>query len=139
MSRDDDDHFTFNFDNLGPPDDSDPSADVPLDVWVPDRAIEAVNMEAQMHPNETPEQLAQRILKENLAVIAMGITHTAKYSSDSRLRFQAQTYVMDRVMGKIGSAVPLASTPTQTLIDDLMKQVEEFANVGATDSSNTSE
>ena len=33
-------------------------------------------------------------------------------------------------MGKIGSAVPLASTPTQTLIDDLMKQVEEFANVG---------
>ena len=130
MSRDDDDHFTFNFDNLGPPDDSDPSADVPLDVWVPDRAIEAVNMEAQMHPNETPEQLAQRILKENLAVIAMGITHTAKYSSDSRLRFQAQTYVMDRVMGKIGSAVTLTSTPTQSLIDDLMKQVEEFANVG---------
>ena len=94
------------------------------------RSIEAVNMEASMHPNETPEQLAQRILKENLAVIAMGITHTAKYSSDSRLRFQAQTYVMDRVMGKIGSAVPLASTPTQALIDDLMKQVEEFANVG---------
>ena len=138
MSRDDDDHFTFNFDNLGPPDDSAPES-IPLDVWVPDRAIEAVNMEASMHPNETPEQLAQRILKENLAVIAMGITHTAKYSSDSRLRFQAQTYVMDRVMGKIGSAVPLASTPTQSLIDDLMKQVEEFANVGASDSSNTSE
>ena len=72
MSRDDDDHFTFNFDNLGPPDDSDPN-DIPLDVWVPDRAIEAVNMEASMHPDETPEQLAQRILKENLAVIAMGI------------------------------------------------------------------
>lgn len=130
MSMDDDDHFTFNFDNLGPPDGLNDPNDIPLDVWVPDRAIEAINMEAQLHPDETSEQLAQRILKENLAVIAMGITHTAKYSSDSRLRFQAQTYVMDRVMGKIGSAVPLSSTPTQSLIDDLMKQVEEFANAG---------
>ena len=78
MSRDDNDNFTFNFDNLEPPDDSNNSDEtIPLDVWVPDRAIKAIEMEAQLYPDETQEQLAQRILKENLALIAMGITQVS--------------------------------------------------------------
>lgn len=102
-------------------DHTDPN-EIPDEVWVPDRALEAISMERQLDPEITDTALANKILKENLPLVAVGLTHTAKYSSDQRLRFQAQTYIMDRVLGKVGTIVVTEDSP----IDDLNKQLMQL-------------
>lgn len=142
------DDFTFNFGPLGPPNDdrnddefdennmrvpkhrsnvNNTDNDIPMEVWVPDRAIEQINFERQMNSELSEIGLANKIMKDNLPLVAAGIVHTAKYSSDTRLRFQAQSYVMDRVMGKVPTTVISEASPVDSLIDSLMKLVENVA------------
>lgn len=134
------DDLNFSFLN---PDDANNSngEEIPMDVWVPDRALEAINMERAMNPDITEIALANKILKDNLPVIAVGITHTAKYSPDARLRQQAQIYVMDRVMGKVGNNVVTEDSPIDALNNELLKLVgaaldEEVAVSSAGNESN---
>lgn len=100
------------------------SDDIPLSVWVPDRALDVINLERQFNPELSDTAIAQKILKQNLPLVAVGITHTAKYASDQRLRFQAQTYVMDRVLGKVGTSVVTDDSP----LDELNKQLMELVS-----------
>jgi hypothetical protein len=101
----------------------DPNAEeIPADIWVPDRALQSIEMERQFDETLSDTALAQKILKQNLPLVAVGITHTAKYASDQRLRFQAQTYVMDRVLGKVGTSVVNDDSP----LDELNKQLMEL-------------
>lgn len=131
--------FTENTDDEGdngiskPIDPNDPNAskDIPAEVWVPSRALEAINMEKALEPEISDTALAQKILKENLPLVAVGITHTAKYASDARLRFQAQTYVMDRVLGKVGTSVVNDDSP----LDELNKQLMELVNAAVAEDS----
>lgn len=113
-------------------DPNDPNAkEIPADIWVPDRALQSIEMERQFDEGISDTALAQKILKQNLPLVAVGITHTAKYASDQRLRFQAQTYVMDRVLGKVGTSVVNDDSP----LDELNKQLMELvaAAVDGTD------
>lgn len=104
-------------------DPNDPNAkEIPADIWVPDRALQSIEMERQFDEGISDTALAQKILKQNLPLVAVGITHTAKYASDQRLRFQAQTYVMDRVLGKVGTSVVNDDSP----LDELNKQLMEL-------------
>jgi len=96
--------------------------EIPADIWVPDRALQTIAMERQFDEGISDTALAQKILKQNLPLVAVGITHTAKYASDQRLRFQAQTYVMDRVLGKVGTSVVNDDSP----LDELNKQLMEL-------------
>ena len=98
--------------------------EIPASVWVPDRALQAIEMERQFEEGISDTALAQKILKQNLPLVAVGITHTAKYASDQRLRFQAQTYVMDRVLGKVGTSVVNDDSP----LDELNKQLLELVS-----------
>ena len=126
MSEDD-------FEALGPPsDDSSTSGNnIPMDVWVPDRAIDMINLEKQMAPELSDEALANKIMKESLPLVALGLVHTAKYSSDVRMRFQAQTYVMDRVLGKASTGIVQSGSPMEQLLKDLMDQVDEVVKEAA--------
>lgn len=99
--------------------------EIPMDVWVPDRAIQAINMEKQLHPTKTDAELANDVLKSNLPVVAVGIAHTAKYANDARLRLQAQTYIMDRVLGKVGTSNITDADPMDTLLKSLMENVSQ--------------
>lgn len=105
--------------------------DIDPEIWVPARALQAIEMERQLEPEISDTALAQKIMKENLPLVAVGITHTAKYASDARLRFQAQTYVMDRVLGKVGTSVVTDESP----LDELNKQLMELVNAAVADGS----
>jgi len=105
--------------------------EIPAAVWVPDRALQAIEMERQFSPELSDTAIAQKILKQNLPLVAVGITHTAKYASDQRLRFQAQTYVMDRVLGKVGTSVVNDDSP----LDELNKQLLELVSAAMAEES----
>lgn len=109
--------------------------EIPDSEWVPDRAIEAIMLERQMEPDISDTALANKIMKENLPIVAANIVHTAKYANDPRIRLQAGTYVMDRMMGKVGNSVVTEDSPLDTMTDALMKLVAETADTPVVDES----
>jgi hypothetical protein len=78
-----------------------PPAEGQDDEWVPEEAIEALNMEKRVNPAESAEDMAERIFEENLPVAAQAITHLAVHSGNAAIRFKAAQYVVDRKLGKL--------------------------------------
>ena len=93
--------------------------------WVPDEAMKALVAERDVHPDETPEQTARRLLIENLGPVTLGLIHTALHGSTERTRLDAQKYVMERVLGRVGDdAYGAVDSP----IESFLRGVENIAN-----------
>jgi len=69
-------------------------------------AFNAANsaLERAVHPDETPEQTANRIFKENLPAAARSIVTLAVNGGSERIKLDASKYVVERIMGRIGEA-----------------------------------
>lgn len=108
--------------------------------WLPEAAVQALEMEKQVHENETPEQTARRLMRESSPQIAMGVLHTAMHGSTDRIRLDAQKYVLDRVLGKAGEdAYESNKSPLELLVETLTREAEEFANASADSASDASD
>lgn len=96
--------------------------------WVSDTAMEALNLERSVHPNETSEDMARRIFKEHLPIAAQRIVHIALNSPNEKVALDASKYVVERVMGKLGAPDTGAEDPLQAFLDDVSSKVEAYAN-----------
>lgn len=97
------------------------------DTWTSSAAAEALVHERSVRPDETHEAMGRRLLAENVGVAVMGIIHTAEHGSNERLRLDAQKYIVERVLGKVGDDAfevdPLAK---------FISEVTEYVNVSDT-------
>lgn len=100
--------------------------------WVPDDALKALVTERTLHDDESEEMLARRLLRENLPTAVLGIIHTAQHGESSRIRLDAQKYITERVLGRVGDDAYGADTsPVEAFMKMFAGQVEEHANSGA--------
>ena len=82
----------------------------PDDFEPTDEALEAARMEAQVFgkgPNgegETAEQTLRRLFEENSANAAMNIIRMSNSAGSERVRYDASKYIVERVLGPLGSA-----------------------------------
>ena len=72
------------------------------DTWKNDDAVAALVHERTMSPDESNEAMARRLLQENVTVAVLGLVHTAQHGASERLRLDAQKYIVERVLGKVG-------------------------------------
>jgi hypothetical protein len=80
-------------------------------------------LEAQLDPSATEEDLALRILREGLVPAAQSIVHLAAYSASESVKLSAAKYVIDRNLGPIAKAGNNGDEDMwQTLIDTIMRQ-----------------
>ncbi len=102
---------------LGPLNDPDWSADNAISVVRTQQAVYGTGTgTAPGDPNHSPERFAVELLSEWLPAVVMGMIHTALHDSDSRTRFSAQKYIMDRQLG-------LASAATAPDSDDVIRNL----------------
>ena len=96
--------------------------------WLADDALEALNIERSVRPDETHEQLSRRLLKENVPMATMSVINLALHGTNERLRLDAAKYVMDRVLGKPGEDVfDKDRSPLEELIDEVTTYVHSHA------------
>jgi hemin uptake protein HemP len=115
--------------------------DEELESLVPTDA-ERIKMELEL-TNETDAQMAQRIFKEHAVLAAQAIVTIAVHGATERMQFQAATYVVDRVLGRIQDNPPKADAdPYELLVSEVVRYVEQAAtsptSSTATDVPNTS-
>lgn len=78
--------------------------------------------------NTTPEAIAKDHARRSLPVAMDSIIYLATYSENESLRLKASTYLVDRVLGRLGD------TPIENVVDDtdpltqLVKKAMSVAN-----------
>jgi diadenosine tetraphosphate (Ap4A) HIT family hydrolase len=70
-----------------------------LKAWVPDEALELLNMERVLEPELTHEETARRILMSAAPMAAQSVAHLSVHGRDERIRFTAAKYIIDGVVG----------------------------------------
>lgn len=68
--------------------------------WLPDDAYESLSMERTVNPHESPEELATRLFRENVANATTQIINLAINATNERTRLTASIYVVERVLGR---------------------------------------
>jgi hypothetical protein len=102
--------------------------------WIPEAAITRLVLERATHDEETEEQLSRRLMREAAPQITVGIIHTAIHGATDRVRLDAQKYVLERVLGKVGDeSLESNKTPLELLAEALVANAEEFANAAVGD------
>ena len=73
--------------------------------WDPDILANKLNaslqLEEQVHPDETHKERSQRLLDENSPRAALAIVHLATYGHNESIRLKAATYIVDRNLGRV--------------------------------------
>jgi hypothetical protein len=98
--------------------------------WLPDQQLEALTAERTVLSEEDEEATARRIFRQSAPLIAQGIVHTAIHSPNERVRLDAQKYVTERVLGRVGDDA-YAENPVETLLKGLFDEAEEHANANS--------
>lgn len=107
-------------------------SEIPASVWVPDRALQSIMIEKNLHPDESAPQTAARLIQDNAPMAALGVIHAARYARDPKLRFAAQNSILDRVFGKAGasgiasdsSAGDVLNNQLSSAVDDLIAAIQ---------------
>ena len=101
--------------------------------WVTDEAFDNLVMERVVNPAESAEELTMRLFREASPVATQGIIHLALKGASERVRFEAQKYIVDRTVGRIGDAKPDtdASQSWEKFMSEVIKDTEAHANGGA--------
>ena len=101
--------------------------------WIPSDAIASLAAERQVHPEETEEDTARRLLKENVDRAVLGIVHISQHGGSEKIRFDASKYIVERVLGKAGEEVAAEQNP----IEEFLNKIEAAANSGSSSSSSS--
>jgi hypothetical protein len=67
-----------------------------MEKWVPEEALASLTLERDVHPGESSEDQARRIISENAPAAAMSIVNLALRADNDRVRLQAAQFVYDR-------------------------------------------
>lgn len=92
--------------------------------WVTEDAVNSMVTEKTMNPEESDEDTARRLLRENAGMAVLGIVHTAQYGASDRIRLEAQKYIVERVLGKTGDdAFGQTASPLTEFITSITEYV----------------
>lgn len=102
----------------------------PEEPWVSDDDIENLaSMEKTVHADESPEQTARRLLRENTPTAILKIIQLSKHGDTNRMQFEASKYIVDRVLGTAGSdAWEGEKNPVQAFVDDVVEYTHATDN-----------
>ena len=95
-------------------------------IDVTDEDIRAIKQEADAY-NETSEQMANRLFKENLPHAVIAISKLAMFASNEKIRLDASRYIVERNLGRLQDGNNLALEPLEKFLSD----VEQIANAGS--------
>jgi hypothetical protein len=88
--------------------------------WSVEEALASLETDRTVHGDEAETQRAERLFLEALTVSVQSVCHIAMYSPNERLRLDAAKYVIERNLGRIVDATPLAprsKDPLQDLVN----------------------
>lgn len=89
------------------------------EAWMPSKAIEELTVRRALTSHDDPVKLANQLLRESLPIAVMGMKHLALYETNSVVRFNAQKYIIERVMGGTNAkALPATDKPAWEKIFD---------------------
>jgi len=108
------------FEGTSDEDASAPSTPRVPQTWNADDALDFLVMERAVNPSESVEEMSRRLFHENLPTAVASIVHVAIHSPNEKTRLEASKYVVERVLGKIG---------TETLDEGKSPWEELLANV----------
>ena len=95
--------------------------------WLAEEALQALQADYDIFKDETQEQTTNRILREALPTIAVGLVHTALHDRDSKVRLAASKEVMDRVLGKSTVNVQVSNeNPLEALQKKMLEAAENL-------------
>lgn len=110
----------------------------PQEDWDADAALSSLT-DDRRQSEESEEDQARRVFKENSANAAMSIVHLSMRSRNERLRLQASQYIVDRVLGPAGRANEDASKgPLEDLLATMVVEAETYANEAPRTAASTS-
>jgi|SRR5262245_19353278 len=78
--------------------------------WVPDDALAALNLERQVNPERSFEQIANTILREALPIAVSSLVHLSQHAANDKTRLEAAKYIVERNLGRLSDV----SNTTQT-------------------------
>ena len=99
--------------------------------YVSDAELEALRAERSVMDGEAGyEAQARRLFRENAPMAVQGIVKIAQYGTSDRVRLDAQKYIVDRVLGKVGDdAYGDAKDP----LTQFLEGVEAHANANGSE------
>lgn len=95
--------------------------------WDSADALESLRMEQSVRPDETPEQMAKRILQEAAPMAAQRMVHIAMHSANDNTSLNASKYITDLVYSDDSGKV---KAPWEELMAEVIDQMELEANQG---------
>ena len=97
------------------------------DTWKPSDLDGIMVAERTMHPEESPEETARRLINENVTSAVLSIVHMAKYGSNEKLRLDASKYITERALGRVGDDA-FVEAPINKFIKGVTEFVAEHAS-----------
>ena len=94
--------------------------------WIPEDALKEIAQERSKpeFDGESIEQYSRRMMEDALPQVTKGLINTAIHSTNDRIRFDAQRYLMERVLGKPGEDT---ANKGLTSLESLFKNMSEAA------------
>jgi hypothetical protein len=100
------------------------------DDWMPSaHEVESLALERSVRPNETDEDLAERLIRESAPKAAMRIVAIATSpATQDRVALDAAKYILERACGKVGDAKSATSNPWDEIFSGATREIEDHAN-----------
>jgi len=74
-------------------------ADLDDKDWLPDSALEALQIERTVQPDMTDEELARKILMTAAPMAAQSVAHLSVHAGAESVRLAAARYIIDGIVG----------------------------------------
>lgn len=96
------------------------------DTWKPESVKGFILAERTLNPEETSEELARRLINENVTTAVLGIVHIATHGSNERVRLDAQKYITERALGRVGD-----DAFVENPMNKFIKSITEYVDANA--------
>lgn len=97
------------------------------DTWQPSDIEGILITERTINPQESNEEMARRLINEGVTTAVLGVLHIARHSQNERVRLDAQKYIVERALGRVGDDA-FVENPMNKFIKDVTQFVDAHVN-----------
>ena len=90
-------------------------------IDVSDAELNAINEEAKLY-DESAEELARRLFRENLPLAVISIGNLARNASNEKIRLDASQYIVERNLGRVQDGNSIVKNPLDEFIHQINKK-----------------
>lgn len=113
------------------------AGDIPHE-WIPDEALQGIEMDRTIHADETNIDAAKRILDESLPGAVASVTHLALNSQNEKIRLDASKYIIERNMGTLNNPVSTGKgDPWTELLNNVLVDKDNTPTSSSSSSSSS--